>query len=166
MREEKTSVVPLIFCTGGRRNSAVMTEAEKLKIDGLSSAGLGYRKISVATGLPENTVKSYLSRRGKAVPKEAEGNRCLRCGKDVRQRPGRKKKKFCCDKCRNEWWNSHLKLVKRKAVYSFTCPVCGLEFASYGNNHRKYCSRECYIKGRFKEEGRDDKTGDDIRTAI
>ena len=47
------------------------------------------------------------------------------------------------------WWNSHLDLVKRKAIYHFTCPTCGREFTAYGNAHRKYCSHSCYIEDRF-----------------
>jgi endogenous inhibitor of DNA gyrase (YacG/DUF329 family) len=31
-----------------------------------------------------------------------------------------------------------------KAVRHFTCPTCGNDFTSYGNAHRKYCSRACH----------------------
>ena len=47
------------------------------------------------------------------------------------------------------WWNSHLHLVKRKAMYDFVCPTCGKSFSAYGNRNRKYCSHECYIEARF-----------------
>ena len=42
-----------------------------------------------------------------------------------------------------------MELVKRKAVYTFTCPACGKEFTVYGNSHRKFCSHACYIAYRF-----------------
>ena len=74
---------------------------------------------------------------------------CNCCGKPVAQNPGRKEKKFCSDACRTRWWNSHLDLVKRKAIYHFTCPTCGREFTAYGNAHRKYCSHTGYIEDRF-----------------
>lgn len=65
------------------------------------------------------------------------------------ENPGRKRKRFCCDDCRNKWWNAHLELVKRKAVYTYTCPACGKKFTVYGNSHRKFCSLACYIAYRF-----------------
>ena len=74
---------------------------------------------------------------------------CEQCGKPIEQNPGRKRKRFCCDACRNKWWNAHLELVKRKAVYTYTCPTCGKEFTVYGNSHRKFCSHACYIAYRF-----------------
>ena len=74
---------------------------------------------------------------------------CEQCGKPIAQNPGRKRKRFCCDACRNKWWNAHLELVKRKAVYTFTCPACGKKFIVYGNSHRKFCSHACYIAYRF-----------------
>ena len=51
--------------------------------------------------------------------------------------------------CRNKWWNSHLNLVNRKAVYQYVCPGCKKEFSVYGNGNRKYYTHECYIKDRF-----------------
>ena len=79
-----------------------------------------------------------------------ETTACENCGREIQQIAKRKKKRFCCDKCRNEWWNSHLDQVKRKAVYDFRCPCCGKEFHIYGDKRRKYCSHECYIADRFK----------------
>ena len=35
--------------------------------------------------------------------------------------------------------------MKRKAVYTYTCPACGKKFTVYGNSHRKFCSHACYI---------------------
>ena len=45
---------------------------------------------------------------------------CPQCGKTVIQRTGHKKK-FCSDRCRMDYWNSHQERVSRKAYYS---PVC------------------------------------------
>jgi hypothetical protein len=63
--------------------------------------------------------------------------------------PAGRRKKFCSDECRVKWWNAHQNQVSRKAVYEFTCAYCGKSFTVYGNNHRKYCSHDCYIKDRF-----------------
>lgn len=109
------------------------------------SQGLGYKRIAVLTGYSINTVKSVCRRNQDALEK-----RCLQCGAVLVQTPHRKEKKFCSDKCRMAWWNSHPELVNRKAVYHLTCAQCGQPFNSYGNGHRKYCSRACYGKSRAK----------------
>ena len=77
---------------------------------------------------------------------------CKNCGTVIVQSPKRKKKLFCCDKCRMEWWKNHPERLNRKAVYEFTCPECGNAFTAYGNAGRKYCSYECYIKHRFEAD--------------
>lgn len=125
-----------------------MTDKQKSEIDRMHKDGIGYKKIAIALALSENTVKSYC-RRLNNIPVKEHGERCLTCGKPLVQMPGFKKKKFCSDKCRMEWWNAHLDIVQRKAVYSFVCPNCGKEFTVYGNANRKYCSHECYIEDRF-----------------
>ncbi len=52
--------------------------------------------------------------------------------------------KFCSDKCRMAWWKAHPDQLNRKAIYHMVCAHCGQPFDSYGNSHRKYCSRACY----------------------
>jgi len=136
-----------------------MTSEEKNQIARMRKSGLSYTKIARELGLSKNTVSSFCRRNDltegvsaetkTAILQEANEKPCLNCGTPVRQDPGRKEKKFCCDRCRNKWWNAHLSLVKRKANYEFVCPGCGETFTAYGNSHRKYCSHECYIKDRF-----------------
>ena len=75
---------------------------------------------------------------------------CRSCGKAIENVPKRKPRQFCSDACRMKWWNAHPDEVKRKAYYTFTCPHCGRQFESYGNDHRKYCSRGCSAAGRRK----------------
>ena len=48
--------------------------------------------------------------------KGADIHVCKFCGKEVKQNPGRKEKMFCDSSCRQRWWNSHLDMVKRKAI--------------------------------------------------
>ena len=136
-----------------------MTEEQKTQIANLRGEGYGYVRIAQALGISENTVKSFCRRKklaGRTVASQAmpaavrDGNHfCLCCGNEVAQTPGRKEKKFCSDRCRNKWWNSHLDRVKRKANYEFICPQCRKPFTAYGNAKRKYCSHECYIAHRF-----------------
>ena len=135
-----------------------MTDNQKIQIARLRTGGAGYGKIAQELGLSPNTVKSYCRRNNisgsSETAKAADAEKtevcfCENCGKEIRQIFGHKKKRFCCDVCRNKWWNAHLDLVKRKAVYKYNCPACGTEFEVYGNSRRKYCCHECYIKDRF-----------------
>ncbi|KIR03816.1 Zinc-finger protein [Lachnospiraceae bacterium TWA4] len=124
-----------------------MTENQKEQILLLRAKGLGYIKIANEIGISENTVKSFCRRNQQRVKRRE--NCCEHCGKPLIQISGRKKKRFCSDVCRNKWWNSHLDIVKRKAIYQYTCPNCGKSFEVYGNRHRKYCCHECYVEYRF-----------------
>ena len=117
--------------------------------------GYGYKKISKLTGINENTVKSFCRRNGLSGEKSALGSTavgaaCVNCGASIRQTGGHRPRKFCCDSCRNIWWNSHLDTVVRKAFYEFQCTFCGRKFIAYGNAKRKFCSHECYINARFR----------------
>ena len=129
-----------------------MTDNQKQQIKILRESGESYAQISKMTGLPINSIKTYCRRnnlQGANVEKNNETSACRYCGKPIEQNPGRKEKKFCSDKCRMLWWNSHADQVNRKANYSCTCAFCGKQFISYGNKHRKYCSHSCYINDRF-----------------
>ncbi|MCD7741903.1 MAG: recombinase family protein [Ruminococcus sp.] len=76
-------------------------------------------------------------------------DKCKNCSADILQKPKTKKKKFCCAKCRNQWWNKHLDNVNRKTYYEVVCQNCGKKFIIYGDNRRKYCCHECYLEDRF-----------------
>lgn len=111
-------------------------------------------KIAQQTGISQNTIKSFCRRNNLTAKETAdvpaeEQSVCECCGKPMVQRDGRKKKRFCSDACRNKWWNAHLDIVKRKAIYKYQCPNCGKAFEVYGNSHRKYCCHECYVEHRF-----------------
>lgn len=135
-----------------------MTDKEKSQIIKLRAAGNGYGRIAQTLGISPNTVKSFCRRNNISTETKedtatdilGETTYCENCGREIQQIAKRKKKRFCCDKCRNAWWNSHLDQVKRKAVYTFRCPHCGREFQIYGDKRRKYCSHECYIADRYK----------------
>jgi endogenous inhibitor of DNA gyrase (YacG/DUF329 family) len=40
---------------------------------------------------------------------------CLKCGIEIRSIKGKKKKRFCSDRCRWDWWNNHIKEEKLKS---------------------------------------------------
>jgi len=126
-----------------------MTNTEKEQILALKVQGLGCNRISKLTGVPLGTVKSFLSR-ADIKPPEASKGVCLECGSEIENTPHKKNKRFCSGECRQKWWNAHLHLVNRKAFYNYTCPWCGKKFTAYGNDHRVYCSRECYAEARRK----------------
>ena len=131
-----------------------MTDNEKAEISKLRAAGQGYGRIAQSLGISVNTIKSFcrrsISSESRQLPAVGGMSSCENCGKDILQVQKQKKKRFCCDKCRNQWWNSHLELVKRKAMYEIRCPRCQKVFQVYGDRRRKYCSHGCYIEDRFK----------------
>lgn len=129
-----------------------MTDEQKLMIEEYRRKGVGYKQIAKELEMSPNSVKSYCRRNklsNEDLKKDDGEFFCEQCGTIIPQVKGRKRKRFCSDKCRNQWWNSHLDQVKRKAVYEYVCPVCGKAFSVYGNAKRKYCSHACYVIGRF-----------------
>lgn len=124
-----------------------MKGEQKQRLNALRRSGAEYGQIADALEISINTVKSFCRRHG--LSSAAKPSVCEQCGRTIEQNPGRKRKRFCSVLCRNKWWNTHLELVKRKAVYTFICPNCGKEFRVYGNSHRKFCSHACYIEYRF-----------------
>ena len=131
-----------------------MTDYEKSQIHRLyDKKGYGYKKIAATLCLSVNAVKGYMQRNGLAVEKPptkpTEGH-CEACGKELPQTGNGRPRRFCCAECRTKWWNGHLDQVQRKAYYNLTCPQCGVEFVSYGNKNRIYCSRACYALARSK----------------
>lgn len=125
-----------------------MTNSQKEKIREMRSQGISYVKIGEALGISDNTVRSFCRRNGLGDSSKNVAF-CKQCGKRIRIIPKQKPRKFCSDACRNTWWNSHLDLVNRKAIYTYTCVHCGKPFTAYGNKKRKYCSHGCYIAHRF-----------------
>lgn len=101
-------------------------------------------------GVPKQTTNYAPVKERVGAVAEWDDAVCEYCGNGIKQIPKRKKKRFCSNECRNKWWNSHLDLVKRRAVYKYECQTCGKEFEIYGNSHRKFCCHDCYVAYRFK----------------
>ena len=106
--------------------------------------GKNSTEISLVLDIPSSTIRAHIRRH----PELYGGKPCRNCGKVMAQ-PVRKVKHFCSDKCRMAWWNSHREQVQKKAYYTLICTHCGKEFESYGNQNRKFCSRDCYLIARF-----------------
>lgn len=132
-----------------------MTNEQRMMVSSLRAGGMGYGAIARKVGISTNTVKSFCRRNAQQTETEQSTaadtaeHKCLCCGVAVKQNVGRKEKKFCSDKCRNRWWNSHLDRVDRRAIREVVCANCGKTFSVYGRVERKYCCHGCYIEHRF-----------------
>lgn len=122
-----------------------MTLEQKQKIYQLKQEGYGYKRIASLLDLSPDSVKSFLKRNNLSL--DLIGT-CKHCGMTIVSIKGKKRKQFCSDRCRWDWWNSHIKEVNKKAYYSLVCKHCGKEFTAYGNQKRVYCTHECYIKNK------------------
>ena len=123
-----------------------MTQNEKNKIIELRNQGKGYGEIAKELGISKSTVSTFLSR------SKIEDNNyryCKQCGEKITT-DNTKTRIFCCYECRDKWWNNNRDKLKSKDKYKFKCIECGTEFISYKHVNQKFCSRECYIKHRFK----------------
>ncbi len=102
-------------------------------------------EISLTMGIPSSTIRTHVRNH----PEIYGSKSCRNCGQIMVQPIGRKVKYFCSDRCRMAWWSNHREQVQKKTYYTLVCAHCGKEFESYGNQNRKYCSRDCYLIARF-----------------
>ena len=133
-----------------------MTKDTRDKILSLRESGMGYQSIAQAVGEKRDAVRYICKSRGLGgIAKEEmviQGKVCACCGTGITQPAGKgRRRRFCSESCRRNWWRKHPEEGKKheKALYHGICAHCGKEFIAYGNNHRTYCSRECYVKERF-----------------
>lgn len=124
-----------------------MTQSDIGRIIELQKQGLGYKRIAAETGLPVNSVKTYCRRH----PLENSTEKCDYCQAPLVRLPHTKRKRFCSDRCRMEWWKEHPDAVNRKKQYSHTCKFCSQEFFSTRKSS-VFCCRKCYADFRRKEE--------------
>lgn len=136
-----------------------MTKEQREQIVDLRKKGYGYRMIGQMLGLSRDAVRYFCKSNGMAGNAEnvliSDGANCPCCGGGILQTEGKgRRKKFCSEKCRREWWKKHPGAGNKSesATYHSTCAGCGKEFTAYGNSHRKYCSHACYIQARFWEK--------------
>lgn len=139
-----------------------MTESDKQNAIAMRTAGKSMKQIAEYLNLSVNTVKSYCRRKVMSDKTPVKPNlkndpeSCKHCGKIIRQNKKAKPKIYCCEQCRRDWWKANgVSGNNRKAFYQMTCTACGAVYVSYGNNKRKFCSSQCYIRSRFGSEGHD-----------
>lgn len=116
---------------------AEITKTQERKIAALRARGLGCRKVAEIINVPENVVKYYF-RLHKAPDTVIQ---CKNCGKEAVCIPTYKKKVFCSDKCRMDWWAKHQKEINH-TMYTHICKTCGCEFKSFRKDSVT-CSKKC-----------------------
>ena len=134
-----------------------MVETIKAQIRAMRLQGIGYKNIAKATGINVGTIKTFCIRhdlstaslKAEPDPLPFHTKQCEQCGKLIYIIPGRKVPRFCCNACRNSWWNKHINECNRDSMIKITCPTCGKRFSAYERKKRKYCSHSCYITARF-----------------
>lgn len=135
-----------------------ITETISKQIQELRLKGEGYRAIALTLGLSRDAVRYHcrsLNLDGFVVELNAASDSeavCDYCLKPVKQPKTGRKRKYCSEVCRREWWKANQETVVRneRALYTFVCACCGKPFTVYGNKDRRYCSHGCYIQQRFK----------------
>jgi len=146
-----------------------MTDDQARQIREFRINGAGYKAIASVLGLSRDIVRNYCkSSSFSGYPVEVamnleermrQGQVCRCCGKIIRQPLMGRKRKFCSETCRRQWWATHPEESRKQetALYEKTCVYCGKSFIVYGNRNRRYCRHECYVHDRFwrEEEGRD-----------
>ena len=132
-----------VFCGLRYRRYQTMKTEIKTRIRELRSEGYGYKRIAKTLDLTLSVVRYAVN---KMSDEDLLEGRCEKCGIKIKSIKGKKRKRFCSDRCRWDWWNKHQKEVDKKAFYTHVCKWCNQEFTSYGNNRRVYCSHDCYIK--------------------
>jgi len=124
-----------------------MTVTQAQTIQELRRRGKTYADIAAHVGGSVNTVKSYCLRNEQTLRALAAKEICRHCGTALIQRPGVKRRAFCSDRCCFAWWKAHRDLMHHRTTYHFNCLRCGGAFTAHDNDHRKYCSRQCYHGG-------------------
>jgi orotate phosphoribosyltransferase-like protein len=73
----------------------------------LRDEGYGYKKIASELNLTRDQVR-YICKKGDEKPLDGV---CKNCNTKINSIEGKKRKVYCSDKCRYQWWNK-LKKVK------------------------------------------------------
>ncbi len=74
------------------------------KINELRELGYGYKKIANELNVSISVVRYACSKQ----PGDDElTGYCEHCGAEMKFVKGKKKKRFCSDRCRWEWWNEY-----------------------------------------------------------
>ena len=138
----------------------MVTALQEEQIRQLRKQGSGYRqigrKLNLSRDTVRNTCRKYEIDSGQTVLRDkcqllGNDNKCRYCGASIEQAKTGRKRHFCSSVCRDTWWKENRDKIHQspEAIYGFVCKTCGKEFTAYGNQNRKYCSRECFAIDRF-----------------
>lgn len=137
-----------------------MTAEQKEKIFEMRENGYGYAAIGQALGISKNTIKTYCNRNDLTGVRQEKNQLimptavyCKQCGAELASVPGKRKRIYCNEKCRNAWWNDHPDKLKHRTFIVDYCLACRKEIIIAGKRKKKYCSFDCYINDRFHKEG-------------
>jgi len=78
-----------------------MKEEMRKRIKQLRSEGYGYKRIAKSLQLTVSAVRYACQ---KLHDEELMGH-CKHCGVAIKSLRGKKRKQFCCDRCRWDYWN-------------------------------------------------------------
>ena len=92
-----------------------MTALQKNTIVKLRQTGMRYSLIAEKVGLPKSTVSSFCQRNRIEEALDTE-DQCPQCFAGLRHVSGKRKKRFCCDKCRQAWWNARRVKASNRAM--------------------------------------------------
>ena len=123
-----------------------MTDSQKEIIITMRAKKSTYASIAEVVGIPANTVKTFCRRNDVTTEMLTESKCCKNCGKKLSSTPKVRTRLFCCDKCKQIWWNKHRGKRVSSKIVSHNCLVCGKIFNDYSGANRKYCSQKCYRK--------------------
>lgn len=141
--------------------AVTVTDFQARQIREQRMKGCGYKAIASAVGLSRDVVRNYcrthdLDGYAEVLATDEQAHQdgtCPCCGKPLKQPRTGRKRKFCSDACRRSWWSVHPATLQRNegALYQMACACCGKTFIAYGNQNRRFCGRNCYIKNRFRQ---------------
>lgn len=119
-----------------------LTEDQKRAICTLRESGKTYDTIAKTLGASPNTVRSFCRRNGviQVKPQKSQPDCCKNCGTPLGQTERARRRTFCSDQCRYDWWNRY----RRSQPYRLVCKQCGKTFISFGNQKKAFCGRDCY----------------------
>ena len=78
---------------------------------------------------------------------------CRNCDKQIITNDKRRRV-FCCDTCKQQWWIKHKNLANRKSQITVICKYCGNPFKAYEADERLFCSRKCYLRNKHENNSK------------
>ncbi len=101
----------------------MVSKENKKTIIEMRKANKSYDYIASQLGLTKSAVQNVCRQAGLAGKKAKQRKRCKHCG-TLLPEDAPKRKIFCCQKCREDWWNKHQHLVhKRNPVITYCRPA-------------------------------------------